>query len=149
MKKIFTLIIFPTILFFGMIFSTQVQAQLTPCSFFPCSEVNEGKPFTDKGVATQVEDWIRFGVNMVFIGLIFLGVFIIIKSALKYIRSQGDETKIQEGAAAIRSVFIGIGMLFIGIAGILLVLVITGGLDLLERDTTKLPDGVETVPFLN
>ncbi len=62
-------------------------------------------------------------LSLVFIGIILLSVVIIIQAGVKYIQSQGDETKIQESTKAIKSVFIGIGVLIVGIAGLILVLV--------------------------
>ncbi len=61
-------------------------------------------------------------VSLVFIGIILISVFIIVQSGVKYIQSQGEEGKIQEAQKAIRSVFIGIAVLFVGIIGLILLL---------------------------
>lgn len=70
----------------------------------------------------QVRNLVQFGLSLVFIAIIIFSVYIIIKAALKYIRSEGDESKIQEAQKAIKSVFIGIAALFIGVIGILIIL---------------------------
>jgi hypothetical protein len=80
-------------------------------------------------------------LSLVFIGIILLSVVIIIQAGVKYIQSQGDEGKIAESTKAIKSVFIGIGVLIVGIAGLILVLVFfnaTGFLKTDEADETTL-----------
>lgn len=75
---------------------------------------------------------VQFGLSLVFVGIIVVSIYIIIKAALKYIRSEGDADKIQEAQKAIKSVFIGIAALFIGIIGIVIVIAFfnaTGGLN--------------------
>ncbi len=61
-------------------------------------------------------------VSLLFIGIIIISVFIIVQAGVKYIQSQGEEGKIAEAQKAIRSVFIGIAVLFVGIIGLILVL---------------------------
>lgn len=65
---------------------------------------------------------IRFGLQLIFVGIIIVAIYIIIKAAVKYIQSEGDETKIGEAQKAIKSVFVGIASLFVGIIGIVIVL---------------------------
>lgn len=72
--------------------------------------------------ATQTYGLIQLVLNLIFIGIIIVSIYIIIKAAVKYIQSEGDDKKIQEAQKAIKSVFIGIAALFIGIIGIILVL---------------------------
>lgn len=142
-----SLLTFAAVLASGPI--VRVHAQFDACDFFPCGQVNDGNDITGDGVSTQIEDWIVFGLRAVFLVFILLGAYIIIKGAISYLKSQGDEGKIEEGTKAIKSVFIGVGILIIGIVGILILLVLTGGLDLLDRETNNLPDGVENLPLLN
>lgn len=75
-------------------------------------------------------------ISLIFVGIIILAVFIIIRAGVKYIQSQGDEGKIQEAQKAIKSVFIGIAVLFVGILGIVLVLAFFGGVGLLSPGGT-------------
>jgi len=76
-------------------------------------------------------------LSLVFIGIILLSVVIIIQAGVKYIQSQGDEGKIAESTKAIKSVFIGIGVLIVGIAGLILVLVFFNASGLLDSDTSS------------
>jgi len=75
-------------------------------------------------------------LSLVFIGIILLSVVIIIQAGVKYIQSQGDEGKIAESTKAIKSVFIGIGVLIVGIAGLILVLVFFNATGFLSSDTS-------------
>ncbi|MEO6728961.1 MAG: hypothetical protein ABIM99_03500 [Candidatus Dojkabacteria bacterium] len=116
--------------FNNLIFAPQVNAQETNliCNIFPfiknlgfgagslCGDVN-GKPAVDAAVAL-----VRLALQLVFVGIIVISIYIIIRAAVKYIRSEGDESKIQEAQKAIKSVFIGIAALFIGIIGIVIIL---------------------------
>ena len=82
----------------------------------------------DDGTVTAIEaqnflsNRLNLVISFVFIGIILIAVYIIIRAGVKYIQSQGDEGKIGEAQKAIKSVFIGIGLLFVGIVGIVLVL---------------------------
>jgi len=74
-------------------------------------------------------------LSLIFIGIIIISVFIIIQAGVKYIQSQGDEGQIAEAQKAIKSVFIGIAVLFVGIIGIILILAFFGGTGLIGTDT--------------
>src|SRR5690606_26169469 len=73
-------------------------------------------------VGNSIQSTITLITTLIFIVIILFAVFIIIKAAVKYIRSEGDDTKIQEAQKAIKSVFVGIAALFIGVIGIIIVL---------------------------
>lgn len=73
---------------------------------------------------TTVAGLIQLVISLIFIAIIGISIYVVIKSALKYIRSEGDETKIQESQKAIKSVFLGIAALFVGVIGIVIVLAI-------------------------
>jgi len=117
--------------FNNLAFAPQVHAQSQNliCTVFPfikdlgfgigslCTDKVEGKSAIDAIVAL-----VRLALQLVFIGIIIISIYIIIRAALKYIRSEGDESKIQEAQKAIKSVFIGIAALFIGIIGIVIIL---------------------------
>lgn len=75
-------------------------------------------------------------VSLIFIGIIILSVFIIIQAGVKYIQSQGDEGKIGEAQKAIKNVFIGIAVLFVGVIGIILVLAFFNGTGLLGSNVS-------------
>lgn len=105
---------------------------------------------TANKVAVTTLSTIQLIVSFIFIAIIAISIFIIIKAAIKYIRSEGDESKVQEAQKAIKTVFIGVAALFVGILGIVLVLAFfqvsniggTTGLD-----TSNLPQFLQV--FLN
>jgi len=108
--------------------ANQVHANII-CDVFPFinnvgalginSVCNGGKTGT---VVTRTKDLIIFALNLIFVGLIIIAVFIIIRSAIKYIQSEGNESKIQEAQKAIKAVFVGIAVLIVGIVGIFIIL---------------------------
>ena len=83
------------------------------------------------GAGNIGEDYIlprvQLVLSLVFIGLIGFAIVYVIRAAIVYIQSQGNPEKIAEATKAIRSVFVGLGALFVGIAGILLVIAFFGG----------------------
>lgn len=89
------------------------------------------------GLLQTVINLFRYASSLIFVFIIAIAVVIIIKSALKYIVSEGDNTKIQEANRAIKSVFMGIAALIIGIVGIILLLVLFRSSGALSPD---LPD---------
>jgi uncharacterized membrane protein YidH (DUF202 family) len=71
---------------------------------------------------TAAGQLIRFALSLVFVAIIAISIYVIIRAALKYIRSEGDPGKVEEAQKAIKNVFIGIGALFVGIIGIVIIL---------------------------
>jgi amino acid transporter len=105
----------------------------------------------DKDVALKFStERITQIVSLIFIGIIIISVFIIIQAGVKYIQSQGEEGKIAESQKSIKSVFVGIAILFVGIIGLVLVLAFFGGTGLLGTDDTLddvfTPDGGPNAP---
>lgn len=133
LKKTVAVLVLVTSLFGfnNLAFAPQVHAQSENliCTIFPfiknlgfgagslCSDKVEGKPAVDAAVAL-----VRLSLQLIFIGIIIISIYIIIRAAIKYIRSEGDDQKIQDASKAIKSVFIGIAALFIGIIGIVIIL---------------------------
>ena len=105
------------------------------CSIFGplCDAINPWQGTIDgESAFNYTAARINIVVSLVFVVIIAVAVFIIIKAGVKYIQSQGDAGMIGEAQNAMRNVFIGIGMLFLGIIGIILVLAFFGGTQLLE-----------------
>jgi len=99
------------------------------------------KSVTD--VTGDAKSIVTFLVSFIFVVIIIFAVYVIIRAAIKYIRSEGDETKIQEAQKAIKSVFIGLVALFIGIIGLVIILVVFNALGAVQNDN---PDAI---PVLN
>ena len=122
---------------------SQTKAQAL-CDFLPCGEVDDDST-TAEGVNSRLGEIFRLVTSLIFVGLIALGVYIIIKAALKIIRSEGNSEKVQEGASSIKSVFIGLGLIFGGLIG----LVVIGGIlgnGLLNFDLPT-PAGGDNLPI--
>lgn len=112
-----------------------VQAQQSPlCTIFPflqgiqlfggiCNINDQNVEGEVNNVATTAGSLVSFGLSLIFVGIIAVAVYVIIKAAIKYIRSEGDEAKIEEAQKAIKTVFMGVGALLVGIVGLVIILV--------------------------
>ncbi len=107
------------------------------CTFLPqalCETFGLGSGAeASANAGTVVRRWIDLGVTVLFAAIVIIAVYVIVTNAVKYIQSQGEEGKIQEATKAIKSVFIGIALLFVGIVGLVLVLAFFGGSGLLDQ----------------
>jgi hypothetical protein len=97
------------------------------CTFIPaiCDAISgqEGSSsLTPQDASKFLQDRLRTVLSFVFIGIILISVFIILRAGIKYIQSQGDPGKIAEAQKAIQSVFVGFAVLFVGIIGLVLIL---------------------------
>ena len=121
MKKIIRTFLITTIAF--SFFSTVVKADDTgACGILPCGIYNGG-PFQNIANSTDtVSNFIRVGLVLVFAGLLIFGLFLIVSAALTIIRSEGDESKVEAGAKAIRGVFIGLGIMVVGLFGLVIMI---------------------------
>lgn len=138
--KIRQLIAILTLSVFGLLsFATPVYAQVNACTFIRpiCDAIGlttAGDPdgaITPGGAREFLSGRLQLILSLVFVAIILISVVIIIQNGLKYIQSQGDAKKIEDATKAIKTVFIGIGVLFVGIAGLVLVLFVFNGTGLL------------------
>jgi uncharacterized membrane protein YjgN (DUF898 family) len=106
------------------------QQQNVLCGIFPflnsiggdfCTNGTDDQTRVSSAVSTTA-GLIRFGLQLVFIGIIVVAIYVIIKAAVAYIRSEGNTEKVGEAKKSIQAVFAGIVALFVGIIGIILVL---------------------------
>lgn len=65
-------------------------------------------------------------LSLIFVGIIAVAVYTIIRAAIKYIRAEGDDSKVEEAQKSIKRVFIGIGALLVGIVGLAIVIALFG-----------------------
>jgi quinol-cytochrome oxidoreductase complex cytochrome b subunit len=89
---------------------------------------------SDEDTLDSVEGIIRFLLSLIFIGIIGVAIFYIIKSSIKYIRSEGDEGKVQESQKAIKAVFMGVAALMVGIIGLVVILALFNATTALETE---------------
>jgi len=125
----------------------QTQAQTTNliCEIFPflgslgfgissfCSGGSTNEAIQESG------NLIRFVLSLVFVGIILVSVFVIIKAALKYIQSEGNQGKVEEAKKAIQNVFVGIGALFVGILGLIIALAFFGATGAVQTNIPNNP----------
>lgn len=160
MKKLILILLF-VVSFFSITFipnigfSTQVNAQIDLCDLAPflndlqgigisiCSDGDIVTTQDTGSAANTVGQYIRFGLSLVFIGVIAFAVYTVIKAAIKYIQSEGDEAKVEEAQKAIKTVFIGIGALFVGIIGLIVIILFFGATGALGTEDT--PDDSDTL----
>lgn len=83
-------------------------------------------------------------VSLIFVAIIIFSIYVIIKAAIKYIRSEGDPAKIEEAQKAIKAVFVGIAALFVGLIGIIVVIAFFGAGGALNQPTVN-----NSSPLLN
>jgi hypothetical protein len=144
-NNLLKIIVFVVVILSAAIFMTvEVQAQFNACDFLPCGS---GDVLPGPGdTSSAIERIVYWLASLTFTAFIGFGIFIIIKGALKIIRSQGDESKVEEGAKAIKGVMIGVGMLILGIVGFVVLFAIfdAGGL----LGSPEAPEGVQDAPFL-
>jgi len=125
-----------------------ITLQNTVCDLLGCNDIHNTtvglKP--GAGLNGTLANFIRFGLGLVFVGIIALGIFLTIKAALTIIRSEGNESKIEEGTKAIKGVFIGIAIIVFGIVGIIVLLAFFQAGSLLNQNV-PVPNGVN-IPIL-
>lgn len=128
--------------------SSNLVCQLFPflsrINFFGISQFCSGQNLDRRTAAQEIGGVVSSIVSLIFVAIIIVAVYIIIKAAIKYIRSEGDESKIQEAQKAIKSVFIGLVALFVGIIGLILILVLFNALGAVENQNPL--DELESLP---
>lgn len=141
MKKIVLVI---TIAFISL-FSLKIQAQ-TASDLLPCDQYDTSAFDACGDVNGQVTSVIQLGISAVFALIILYGIFLIIKAALTIIRSNGDPSQLESGVNMIRGVYIGIGIIFIGIIGLIIVIAFFGAGGILN--TTVNTPGNIVIPII-
>ena len=111
-----------------------VSAQVGVCTFIQplCDALGIGGNNSGDVAVGLAARWFNLAITIIFTAIILIAVYVIVTNAIKYMQSQGDETKIGEAQKAIKSVFIGIALMFVGLVGIVLVLAFFGGNNLLN-----------------
>lgn len=161
-KALLSVLLVPVLFAPAVVFSggAAVQAQTTEaepnviCRIFPfiydidftrglCGTTDEGDALDS---IEQLGAFVRFALSLIFIGIIVVAVFYIIKASIKYIRSEGDEGEIEASTKAIKSVFIGLGVLIAGIVGLVVLIAFIGAEDALNQDVES---GTSLDRFLN
>lgn len=138
LKRITRTYIFLSVLIIPLTFSTAVYAQTDStslCGLFPCDQYSSDSKNIDVG------SLIKFGLSAIFVVIIIIGIFSVIRAALKIIQSEGDPKKLEEGTNILKGVWIGLAVIFAGILGIIIVLLFFNAQEALNPNT-NLPPGV-------
>lgn len=108
------------------------------CEVFGCTDFSNFNPGNvTLGGVVSLAQW---GASLIFVIIIIIGIFSIVRGSYKMINSEGDDTKIQEGFKVIRGVWIGIGLIFVGLIGIIIISVIFGGTGIFQTTPTPPAD---------
>lgn len=147
-KKLVYVLISLIIFLAGTIYTPIAQAQ-TLCDFGPCINEEDIGSGTDleENVNSTIENSVKLVLNLVFVGIIILGIFYVIKAAMKIIRGEGDPGVIQEGVTTIKSVYFGVALIFAGIIGLVIVSGIFGATTLFNIELNE-PEGIN-LPFID
>jgi hypothetical protein len=129
----------------GLLLVFPVKAQ-TAADILPCDQYNTSVFDACGDVNGQVSNIIRFGIAAVFVAIIIYGIFLIIKAALTIIRSNGDPTQVENGANILKGVYIGIGIIFVGLIGLIIVIAFFGASGILN--TTLNAPGNTVIPII-
>lgn len=94
-----------------------LEGDVTACGLLGCDNLGiDVTRFEDLNIL-QIASLL---VSFIFIGIIALGIFFIIKAVFKIIRSEGDSAKVEEGSKIFRGIFIGLFIILAGIVGLVL-----------------------------
>jgi hypothetical protein len=109
--------------------STAVYAQGSTSSLMPkiIQDLFDTLGQNGGGVAGFITTRAQFAIYFVLGLIILVAVVYSIMAGIKYIRSEGDPGKIEEAQKSIKAILMGIAAIFVGIIGIVLVMVIFGG----------------------
>ncbi len=81
---------------------------------------------TAKDPAGFVTNRVRFGLVVALGVVVLVAVIFSIIAAIKYISSQGDESKVESAKKSVANILIGLAVLFIAFVGIILIFTIFG-----------------------
>ena len=115
MKKFFKTIALLGIVTQALVVTAHAQS-LLPESIRDILTNWEGTTATEK-----VSGFVRLALTLAFGIVILAAVAYSIMAAIKYITSQGDAGKVEEANKAIKAIFQGVAMMFVGIIGVVIV----------------------------
>jgi hypothetical protein len=127
-------------------FNSNVYAQGF-CDFYPCGNGNsEGEIASEETLLSSMSNVFQTVTSALFAIIILYGVYLVIKGAVEIIRSEGDAEKVEKGYKLIKSVYIGVAMIFIGLIGLVIIAALFGGVSIFQVQI-KEPESFDT-PFL-
>lgn len=137
---------FSSVLFTSTFVYTSIVSAQEVCGLLPCNTY-ENSAFNISGdLNGQVGGFVRLFVSLIFVLIVLYGVFMIVRAALKIIRSEGDAGQVEEGQRMVKGVLIGIGLIFVGVIGLIVIFAFFGAGGVVNTQV-NVPDNVE-VPLL-
>lgn len=115
MKKILS-----TVLVIGALLAFVSPLAVSAQTILPPVLNNIPKYSVDK-LPTNASQIVTSVLTIMFIVVFVVAVFYTFMAAIKYIRSEGNEQKVEEAKNAIKAVLFGVAAMFIAIVGILLI----------------------------
>jgi heme/copper-type cytochrome/quinol oxidase subunit 2 len=122
--------IFPLISTHPVYASGSRDSKYIICEIFPFLDnivyVNNalcaGDTTAGKSAVSDLLNLAKFALSFIFVGIIAVAVYVVVKASIRYIRSEGNEEEVQAAQKAIKQVFAGIAALFIGLIGLVIIL---------------------------
>jgi hypothetical protein len=114
------------------------------CGLLPCDQYD-----TDDvtNVNERVENLVKFGLSAIFVVIIIIGIYQIVRAVLKIIRSEGKQEDLEGGYNILKGVWVGIGLFFVGVIGLVIVLAVLDSGGIVSTDVNN-PPGVD-LPFID
>ena len=148
-KKINKIIIFLFSLLLSssiMSLNSAVKAQFALCDFFPCTEAQESSPDFEAEVYSTTESLALLATGSIFLLILIYGVYLVLKGTLRMIRADGQSDRFVAGYSLIRTFFLGLGLLFVGLIGLVVMSVLFDITGIFTQDVT---DPTGTLPFVS
>lgn len=123
MKKILALVLV-VMAVTSFVAPLSVSAQILPKGL---EQVGETGKKLGTNPAETTYSIVQSAMTILFVAVFIVAVFYTFMAAIKYIRSEGNEQKVEEAKNAIKAVLFGVAAMFIAIVGILLINAIFGG----------------------
>jgi hypothetical protein len=98
-----------------------MNEDVTACDYLACDLVD-----LNRFDGVNIESLLLLLPSLVFVGIIALGIWYVIKGAMRIVRSEGDSSKIEEGKKIMKGIYIGLFMILGGIVGLVIVMTLFG-----------------------
>lgn len=147
MKKIILLITIVLLMFLSFFTPTYAGSEdLGLCDFFPCSE-SQQSPNLDEDVNSAAENLFIFVTTFSFTGIILVGIYYILRGSVQIIWAQGDASAVEKGFSKIKGVYVGIIILFVGLIGLVVLIVFFDGGSIFTTSISD-PNSNFNLPFV-
>ena len=123
MKKLFTVVSVVMLFCVGLVMPVKVFAECTgvleflagtPLEKFACQSV-------DTDPADRILSLIQAGITIFFVLVLIVAVIYTLIAAVKYIRSEGNEQKVEGAKNAIKAVLMGVAAIFIALIALVII----------------------------